>query len=221
MPQNKKKKIFLVDDHPILREGLAKLINQQDDMVVCGEGSDVTNSKIEIRNTRPDVTVVDISLGKSSGLRLIEELKHDYPEIKIMTFSMHDESTYAERCLKAGAMGYLMKQEPPESVIEAIRSILQGNIYISNKLQQVLINKLRVDKADVHESSISLLSNRELEIYDLIGQGMKTKEIAEKLNLSVKTIESHIDNIKRKLSLKDLHSLHTHAVRWVESEKIN
>jgi len=215
-----KKKIFIVDDHPIVRQGLAQLINQQNDMFVCGEGSDVSISKRDIASCKPDIAIVDLSLGESSGLRLIEDLTHEFPALRIMTLSMHDESVYGERCLKAGAKGYIMKQEPPDTVISAIRKILEGDIYVSDNLQKFLLSRLITDKSEVYRSPISKLSNRELEIFQMIGQCMKNKTIASKLNLSYKTIETHIEHIKRKLNFSDFRELHTYAVRWAVTENM-
>ena len=216
-----KNKVFIVDDHPIVRQGLTQLINQQSDMTVCGEGSDVNISKRDIANCKPDIAIVDLSLGKSSGLRLIEDLAHEFPALRIMTLSMHDESVYGERCLKAGAKGYIMKQEPPDTVISALRKILQGEIYISDNLQKFLLSRLIKDKSDVYKSPISRLSNRELEIFQIIGQGMTNKTIANNLNLSTKTIETHIEHIKRKLNFSNFRDLHTYAVRWAMTDKID
>ena len=216
-----KKKVFIVDDHPIVRQGLAQLINQQSDLIVCGEGSDVTHSKKSISKCKPDLAIVDLSLGNSSGLRLIEDLAHEFPSLNVMTLSMHDESIYGERCLKAGAKGYIMKQETPENVMQAIRKVLQGEIYVSHNLQKLLLGKLITDKSEVYRSPISRLSNRELEIFQLIGQGMKNKIIAKNLNLSSKTVETHIEHIKSKLNFSDFRELHTYAVRWAMSEQID
>jgi len=216
-----KKKVFIVDDHPIVRQGLAQLINQQSDLIVCGEGSDVTHSKKSISKCKPDLAIVDLSLGNSSGLRLIEDLAHEFPSLNVMTLSMHDESIYGERCLKAGAKGYIMKQETPENVMQAIRKVLQGEIYVSQNLQKLLLGKLITDKSEVYRSPISRLSNRELEIFQLIGQGMKNKIIAKNLNLSSKTVETHIEHIKSKLNFSDFRELHTYAVRWAMSEQID
>ncbi|RJQ45025.1 MAG: DNA-binding response regulator [Nitrospiraceae bacterium] len=211
---NGRHKVFLVDDHPIVRQGLAQLINQEPDLVVCGEASDIQSAVQDIQKSSPDIIIVDISLGQESGIRLIEDLLMQEPRLLILVLSMHDESLYAERCLKSGAMGYIMKQEPPEKVIQAIKKVLKGEMYISESLNVKLLQKFTAKKPDIYLSPIERLSNRELEVFQLIGQGLKTRKIAEQLNLSVKTIETYIEHIKRKMDFEDLRNLILHAVQW-------
>lgn len=209
-----KYKVVIVDDHPIVRQGLAQLINQENDLRVCGEASDIPSALQSVKERCPDIAVVDISLGQSSGLSLIEELTRQYPGLSILALSMHDETLYAERCLRAGARGYIMKKEPPEKVITAIKNILNGEIYVSDNLGSRLLHKLVAKKSGAPSSGIDVLSNRELEVFRLIGQGVKTGRIAEQLNLSIKTIETYVDHIKKKMHFKDSRDLFLHAVQW-------
>ncbi|MBI4697401.1 MAG: response regulator transcription factor [Nitrospirae bacterium] len=216
---NPKRKIFIVDDHPIIRQGLAQLINQEDDLTICGEASDVPQAIDAIPKCSPDLTTIDISLGLGSGIQLLEALLYKYPDMLILVLSMHDESVYAERCLRAGARGYIMKKEPPEQVIVALRKVLDGEIYVSSKLSEKLLHKFVTKHSGVYISTIDSLSNRELEVFQFIGKGLKTREIAEQLNLSVKTIETYIDHIKKKMNFKDSRNLFMHAVQWFMSEE--
>jgi DNA-binding NarL/FixJ family response regulator len=215
-----KQRIFIVDDHPIVREGLAMLINQEHDLQVCGDAGDAQQALSKIAKNRPDAVIVDITLGRNSGLRLIENLSQSYPDIPVLTLSMHDESIYAERCLMAGAKGYIMKQEPPEKMIAALRKVLGGDIYISENISAKLLQKMVSGKSAATLSPIELLSNRELEVFQLIGQGVKTRKIAEQLNLSIKTIETYIDHIKKKMNFEDSRSLLLHAVQWAMKDTV-
>ncbi len=217
--KRQKHKIFIVDDHPMIRQGLTQLINQETDLTVCGEASDIRSSMDAVPACSPDVVIVDLSLGQESGIRLIEDLLLQCPSIKILVLSMHDESFYAERCFKAGAKGYIMKQEPPEKVLLAVKKVLKGELYLSDKLSSKLLHKFVSKNADVHSSPVEWLSNRELEVFQLIGQGLKTRKIAEQLNLSIKTIETHMDHIKKKLNLSDSRTLIMQAVQWAMSEE--
>ncbi len=210
-----KKNVFIVDDHAILREGLSRLINSEDDLAVCGESDNTSDALQAVANCKPDVVLVDITLGDGSGIRLIENLMYSHPGLPTLVLSMHDESAYAERCLKAGARGYIMKQEKSGSLLSAIRKVLNGEIYVSDKLNEKLLHKFVKDKFDDSGSPTKALSNRELEVYQLLGQGLKKHEIADKLNLSVKTVETYIEHIKIKLQLKGTHEVLMHAVKSV------
>ncbi|MBI4682544.1 MAG: response regulator transcription factor [Nitrospirae bacterium] len=207
-------KIFIVDDHPIVREGLTKLINQQRDLKVCGEAGDAKSALQAIENCQPDIAIVDISLGQSSGLQLLRDLLNKNAKLSILVLSMHDELVYAERCLSAGAKGYIMKEEPPKKVIAALKTILNGEIYISDNLATILVKKFVNKKPKDQSSPIESLSNRELEVFQLIGEGFKTRNVAEKLNLSVNTVESHIEHIKKKMNFNSSRDLFLHAVKW-------
>jgi DNA-binding NarL/FixJ family response regulator len=217
--KRQKHKIFIVDDHPIVRQGLSQLISQETDFTVCGEASDIPSALQAVQTHNPDVVIVDISLGQSSGIRLIEDLLLINPSYRILVLSMHDESLYAERCFKAGAKGYIMKQEPPEKVILAIKRLLSGELYLSEQLSNKMLHKLVSKQPDVNSSPLEILSNRELEVFQLIGQGLKTRKIAEQLNLSVKTIETYIDHIKKKMNFDNSHILILNAVQWFMSEQ--
>jgi DNA-binding NarL/FixJ family response regulator len=217
-----KKKVFIVDDHCILREGLSHLINSEDDLVKCGESDNVSDALQAVTECNPDIAIVDISLGDGSGIRLIENLTYSFPQLPVLVLSMHDESAYAERCLKSGAKGYIMKQEPSGKLLSAIRKILDGGIYVSDELNVKLLNKFVHNKFEDTDSPTKLLSNRELEVYQLIGQGLKKHDIAERLTLSVKTIETYIEHIKIKMQLKDTHDVLMHAVKsfnWYSYDK--
>ncbi len=211
-------KVLIVDDHPIVRQGLSLLITQELEFTVCAEAEDIPSALLAVKETKPDIAVIDVSLGQSSGVRLMEELNHQYPDLLMLALSMHDESLYAERCLKAGAKGYIMKKEPPEKVIVALKKILNGEVFVSKDIGSKLLNKFVTNKSGVYTSPMESLSNRELEVFQLIGQGLKTRLIAEQLNLSIKTIETYIDHIKKKLNFKDSRNLFLHAVQWFMSE---
>lgn len=208
-----KKKIFIVDDHVILREGLSELINRERDLTVCGESENVSNALQAITECKPDIVIVDITLEDGSGIRLIQDLKYYNPGLPVLVLSMHDEFVYAERCLRAGARGYIMKQEPSSKFVSAIRKILNGNIYFSEKLGATVVNKLFSNNAGISNSVLEGLSNRELELYQLIGQGLKKREIAARLNLSIRTIENYMANIKKKMNFEDTHDIVVHAVK--------
>jgi DNA-binding NarL/FixJ family response regulator len=210
-----KNNIFIVDDHAILREGLSRLINSEDDLLVCGEADNVTDAFHAVSCCMPDIAIVDISLGDGSGIRLIENLTYSNPGLPVLVLSMHDEATYAERCLKAGARGYIMKHESSRELLSAIRTVLNGDIYVSDKLNVQLLHKFARNRFEGLDAPVRPLSNRELEVYQLIGQGMKKHEIAGRLNLSVKTVETYIEHIKIKLQLKGTHDVFIHAAKAI------
>ncbi|MEW6602094.1 MAG: response regulator transcription factor [Nitrospirota bacterium] len=204
-------KVLIVDDHPIMREGISEIINREKDITVCCEAGNVLDAMQTITDCKPDIAVVDLTLKKSNGLRLIENISYSYEGLPVLVYSMHDESIYAERCLKAGARGYIMKQEPSRKFLSALRTVLKGEIYISEKLSEQLLHKFIERKNDQPKSSIELLGNRELEVYQLVGQGLKKRDIASNLNISLKTVENHIEHIKKKMKFKDFHELLRHA----------
>ena len=208
-----KKKVFIVDDHCILREGLSHLINSEEDLVICGEADNISDAFQSITAHKPDIAIVDISLGDGSGIRLIENLIYSNRSFLILVLSMHDETEYAERCLKSGARGYIMKQESSMKLLLALRTILDGGIYVSDELNEKLLHKFVNNKFEDSDSPTKLLSNRELEVYQLIGQGLKKHDIAEQLSLSVKTVETYVEHIKIKMQLKDTHDVLMHAVK--------
>jgi len=212
----RKRRVFLVDDHAVVRNGLTELINQTSDLTVCGEAASAEEALQKIRGAKPDVAIVDLVLAEMSGLELLKNLKADLPDLPILVLSMHDEAYYAERCLRAGAKGYIMKKEAIEQVENAVRTILDGKVYLSKAMsEQFLLAVTRGDPARV-ASPVNRLSDRELEVFEFIGQGLGASEIAKKLKLSVKTIESYQAKLKEKLNLKDSSQLFQHALHWVE-----
>ncbi len=213
-----KQKVFLVDDHPIVREGLSQLINREKDLAVCGEAGDISSALQSIANCKPNVVVVDLTLESGSGLRVIENIKYDNPDLPVLVLSMHDESVYAERCIKAGARGYIMKQEPSDKMISAIRNVLDGKLYVSSDMEKKFLNNFVSGKARDFHSPSEVLSRRELEVFQLFGEGLRKKDIAGQLNLSVKTIETYIENIKKKMNFKSIHDIIMHAVRFQDED---
>src|ERR1051326_1622575 len=182
-----KKRVFLVDDHPLVREWLTNLINQQSDLIVCGESEAAPQALQAIGQVKPDVAIVDISLKDSSGIDLIKSLKEAHPSLLILVLSMHDEMHYAERALRAGASGYIMKRETTRKVVDAIRRLLEGKLYISEKVAELIAGRFVTGKRSEGKSVIEMLSDRELEVFEMLGQGQGTRQIAEKLRVSVKT----------------------------------
>jgi len=207
-------KVLLVDDHPIVRQGLARLIAQEPDLEVCGEAADEGTAWSQVGAHEPGLVLVDLSLKTGNGLELIKRIRSGYPEMPILVISMHDEVFYVERALRAGASGYLTKEEAGDNVLLAIRKILEGEIYLSDRLSPTIIKRLLSGNGGAEESPISRLSDRELEVFQLIGQGLAAQEIADRLHLSFKTIETYQAHIKEKLGLRDIRKLVQYAVRW-------
>ncbi len=212
-----KKKILVVDDHPITRQGLAKTLNQETDLMIVGEAEDSSQAMEAIRKLRPDMVIVDISLKGSNGLELTKIIRQKYPALPVLIQSMHDETMYSERALQTGAMGYIMKDAPTEDLITAVRKVLSGQIYTSGKMAERLVNKAIHGRVMSGNSPASCLSNRELEVFSLLGTGYGTRQIAEKLNLSAKTVETYRAHIKEKLELADASELRRYAIRWTAS----
>jgi DNA-binding NarL/FixJ family response regulator len=211
-------RILLVDDHAVVRYGIAQLINRQDDLVVCGEEEDASRALSSIGVLKPDLVIADISLKDSSGLELMRNIKVQYPKIPILVVSVHDESIYAEIAFRAGALGYLMKQEAVEKIMTAIRRVLTGSIYVSDVQAARMLQQQVRGQNTIQESPVKSLSDRELEVFQLIGQWKKTKEIAAQLHLSIKTIEYYREQIKRKLNLKSAAELTHYATSWAQRE---
>ena len=214
-------RVFLIDDHPIVRQGLALFIDREPDLMVCGEADGAASAPQAIRDSNPDFIVLDISLDGPDGLELLKTLRTTYPNLPVLVLSMHDESTYAERALRAGANGYIMKQEATEKVLVAVRRILQGDVYLSNRMANKMLQHYIVGSPPATQSPISALSDRELEVFRMIGEGRGTREIAENLHLSVKTVETYQAHIKEKLSLRSGRELIQHAIQWQVNEKNN
>lgn len=213
------RRVLIVDDHPIVRHGLGQLIGQEKDLVVCGEASTCKEALEVFGQAKPDVVMVDISLPDSSGITLIKQIRDLDAEVPILVLSMHDESMYAERALRAGANGYVMKEQADSSVIEAIRKVLSGEMYVSADISARLLRQFIGGKReDPTAAGLERLSDRELEIFGYIGQGLSSQRIAEKLDLSVKTVEAHRAHIKKKLGIEDATQLMHRAIRWVERE---
>ena len=206
-------RILIVDDHPLVRTGFAQLIGDCPDLEVCGEAADMAEALKQIDATSPDLAIIDLSLAGGSGLDLIEHIKSRDKKILMLVASMHDETLYAERVLAAGARGYINKQEAQERIIQAIRQVLAGKVYLSQHMTDRLLSGM-VD-ATGEKRDIDSLSNRELQVFELIGQGVTTSHMAEQLNLSIKTIETHQAHIKKKLGLGSAHELTQRAIRWV------
>jgi DNA-binding NarL/FixJ family response regulator len=205
--------VLIVDDHPLVREGLKGLIAEEPDLSVCGETGSLREAQELVREFQPDITIVDLSLEDGNGLELIRRLKSHYPQLKMLVCSMCDESLFAERAINTGARGYINKHEVAEHVVDAVRQVLSGKIYLSAEMVERIIAGLARNEP-AKGSTIRDLSNRELEVFWLIGQGRSTAEIAKQLNLSVKTVETHREKIKRKLGLTSAGQLMRHAVQW-------
>jgi DNA-binding NarL/FixJ family response regulator len=212
-----KYRVLLIDDHPILRKGLAELINQEPDLMVCGEAEEAPKAFEAVGTLNPDVAVVDISLKGGNGLELIKNVKARYPDLPLLVLSMHDETLYAERALRAGSLGCIMKEEAIEKVLTAIRHVIAGEIFLSDRMKARLINQLVGGRIKQGGSSIDSLSDRELEVFRLIGEGRGTRQIAEELRLSVRTVEAYREYIKDKLNLKNGTELVQHAFQYVHS----
>lgn len=211
-----RKQIFVLDDHPIFREGLAELINQQPDLRVCGEAEDARLALDEVEKIKPDLVIADIALKGMDGIEFTKHLRMRLPSTPLLVLSMHDESLYSERALRAGAKGYIMKAAPSSELFQAIRRVLAGRIYVSDVENDKLLHRVLQAEQDPAQKrdSVSILSDRELEVFLLIGRGMKTREIAEKLGLSIKTIECYRGHIKDKLKLRDSTALIQFASAW-------
>jgi DNA-binding NarL/FixJ family response regulator len=213
----KKATVLLVDDHPIVRQGLTQLINQEPDLAVCAQAEDGGGALHAIALHRPDIVILDISLNGPDGLSVLKDIRMIYASLPVLVLSMHDESLYAERVLRAGANGYIMKQEATERVLEAIRRIRGGEVYVSDRIARRLLQQVVSSPASA-KPPMEALTDRELAVFRLIGKGRGTREIADDLHVSVKTIESYQAHIKEKLSLKNARELVQHAFQWVTHE---
>ncbi len=210
-------RILIVDDHPLVRTGFSQLIGDCPDLEVCGEAGDMAEALKQVDTTSPDLAIIDLSLAGGSGLDLIERIRSRNKDILMLVASMHDETLYAERVLAAGARGYINKQEAQDSIIRAIRQVLSGKVYLSQQMTDRLLSGM-VD-ANGEKRDIDSLSNRELQVFELIGEGVSSSQIAEQLNLSIKTIETHQAHIKKKLGLGSAHELNQRAIRWVMDQQ--
>jgi DNA-binding NarL/FixJ family response regulator len=215
-PSRTKKRVVIIDDHPLLRDGITRLINSQPDLMVCGEAEDRAGAMAVVESAKPDVAVVDISLKDQSGLELIKDFKVRFPNLLVLALSVHDESFYAERALRAGARGYVMKREASEKVLEAIRRVLEGKVYASDQVAAAILNKVAGHSAGPTPSVLDVLSDREMEVLMWIGKGYGSSQIAKQLHLSVKTVETYRSNIKLKLKLSSSGELLQCAIGWAQ-----
>jgi len=213
-----KMRVFVVDDHPIVRQGLSQLINREPDLWVCGEAEDARTALDALGPAKADIVIVDVSLDGPDGIELLKTIRSRDSKLQVLMLSMHDESLYAERALRAGANGYIMKQEATERVLIAIRQILSGEVYVSDRMSQKMMQQFIHRSGAARSSPMAELTDRELEVFRLIGHGHGTRQIAEELHLSVKTVESYYAHIKEKLTLKNARELVQHAVQWVASQ---
>ncbi len=210
-------RILLVDDHPIVREGLAQLIQEHGGFVVCGEAEDSDQAMEAVPQLKPDLVVVDVSLANSNGLELVKQFKTHFPDLPALVLSMHDETVYAPRALQAGARGYVMKREARQSIVKAIQRVLEGGIYVSDRMSAHFLEQVAGGKPSASKGGIARLTDRELQVFELIGNGKSTRQIAEMLHRSVKTVEAHREHIKEKLALENAAELNRLAYQWVQT----
>lgn len=207
-------RVFVVDDHPIVRHGFAQLLALEPDLELCGQAADARAAVAAVAAAEPDVVIVDVSLGEASGIDLIGEIKQRLPRAAVLVVSMHDEQLYAERSLRAGAGGYVMKHEAPTAIVRAIRTVAAGGIFVSEAMSARLLQRLAARSGPGDESPLGALSNRELHVLELIGRGLSTREIAELLHISIKTVESYRARLKEKMNLRSGIELTRFAVQW-------
>lgn len=213
------KRILIVDDHPLICRGLTQMINNEKDLEVCGEANDINSAMQQVADLGPDAVMVDLSLKSSSGIDLIKALKARYPDLPALVYSMHDESVFAERVLRAGAKGYVMKDQPPDVLLNALRKVLTGNIYFSDAMTTRLLDRLTAAGNDALRNPVAGLTDRELEIFSLMGQELTARQIAARLNISIKTVEAHRDHIKSKMGVQNSSDLSRHAKEWLQGNK--
>jgi DNA-binding NarL/FixJ family response regulator len=214
-----KSRIFIVDDHTMFREGLRQLIDRETDLIVCSDASAADEAMQGIKESKPDLVIVDISLAGTSGIDLIKSIKSEYEDLPVLVVSMHDESLYAERALRAGAMGYVMKHEPAKTVKAAIRKVLGGDMHLSEQMASSVIAKFMRGKTDEPVSPLETLSDRELEVFRMLGQGKGVRVIAEEMDVTIPTVNSFRNRIKEKLNLKSSTEVMLHAIQWVQEER--
>jgi len=211
-------RVMIVDDHSIVRDGVSQILGKCDDIKLCAEAENAEEAVKQLNNTEIDLVIADITLsGSTSGIDLIKAINERFPHVKVLVMSMYDESLYGERAIRAGAQGYIMKEVGSIHLVDAIHKIMGGDLYLSEDLQKKIVTKLTRGSVDKVGDPVEMLSDRELEIYQLIGNGYSTKEISKKLNISMNTVESHRNKIKSKMNLKDSSDLVKHAIQWVIS----
>jgi len=218
MAQNKQ--VFLVDDHPLVREWLTNLINKRPDLRVCGEAGTAPEALQKIGELQPDIAIVDLTLANGSGIELIKDIQTQHPKVAVLVLTMHDETVYALRALRAGARGYIMKAEATKKVIQAIRTVLEGKLYVSDRVTALMAEKFADHTLRKAGSPIELLSDRELEVFQLLGRGLGTRQIADQLHISFKTVQAFSARIKDKLQLDNINELLREAIRWQESQQV-
>lgn len=214
------RQVFIVDDHPITRRGLTQLINAEPDLKVCGESDNAITGLEDIKRVKPDIVLVDITLPRRSGLMLVKDIRLWVPSTYVLALSMHDESLYAERVLRAGGHGYIMKNEGGDKLLQAIRRVLDGVTYVSEGISRKIVDTFAGRRKDTGNSTVGHLTEREFEVFQLLGQGLPTAEIGKRLHLSPKTVDSHRLHIKEKLQLHSLPELMRYAVRWAATEEM-
>ncbi len=215
-----RKKVLLVDDHPIVRHGLKQLIDQEDDLIVCDEAGDTHTAFEKVNSLKPDVVIVDIHLGGTNGIDLIKNIRAQVGNLPVLVISLHEESLFAERALKAGANGYIMKRELTDQIMFALRKVLKGEMYVSDSILSKILHKVSGSSLNASTSDMDILSDRELDVFRLIGQGYTTRQIADQLHLSIKTIETYRTRVKEKLNLQNTNELLMKAFEWVHNESI-
>ncbi len=215
-PETQKTRVLIVDDHPVFRTGLAGLVNLEKDLAICGEAQDASQAMRALEALKPDLVLMDLSLPGKSGLELLKDFRAMSPRTPVLMISMHDETLYAERVIRAGGKGYIMKQEGPERIIQGIRKVLSGGIFVSERISTLILDALSGAKSGA--SPVSTLTDREFEVYRLLGQGREPHEIANILHVSIKTVDTHRMHIRRKLSLRNATELIHHATRWAAEQ---
>ncbi len=217
VPQEKSR-IYIVDDHAMFRDGLRQMINLEPDLCVCGDAAEASAALAELRELQPDLVIADISLAGSSGIDLVKSIKRDFEDLPVLVVSMHDESLYGERSLRAGAMGYVMKSEPARTVLAALRKVLRGEVHISEKMASAMVAKFVQGSTEPHPSPLESLSDRELEVFRLLGQEKGTRQIAEEINVALPTVATFKNRIKEKLGLKNSTEMVLYAIQWFRQE---
>jgi DNA-binding NarL/FixJ family response regulator len=208
-------RIFIVDDHPAVRQGVMAIVSHEADMLICGEAGDTSDALQQMASLMPDVAVIDISLKSSNGIDLVKRIKAEYPSIRMLVWSMFPDTLYAARALRAGALGYLNKSDSTEQLVEAIRTVGQGNVYLTGETSQRLLQEAFANHANDDALPLDLLSDRELEVFKLIGEGLSTQQIAEAIMLSISTVETYRQRIKSKLNIQSSTELVRTAVHWL------
>ncbi len=211
-------RILIVDDHPILRMGMKELLNQEESFDVCAVAESISSARKALAEKAPDMAIIDISLGGDNGLDLVKEICSSDTRIPILVLSMHDESVWAERAIRAGARGYIMKKEAAESIVQAVNNVLEGKVHVSAKIMNQLLDKFQLSPDSSNAPRENVLTDRELEVYRSIGLGLSTREIAERMNLGIKTIGTYRDRIKQKMQIKSAAELTRRAVLWTEKD---